>query len=82
MSDADPCGSSDTSGWALCCAHAIESNYYVVKTTLFPTHPRTYPQSDLAWPGRVALLPPAPLPGLTYPSALLPLCIFKEDVAE
>lgn len=51
MSDADPCGSSDTSGWALCCAHAIESNYYVVKTTLFPTHPRTYPQSDLAWPG-------------------------------
>lgn len=59
MSDVNPFGSSDTSGSALSCTDAIESNYYVVKTALFSTHP-TYTECDpassgLAWPG---LAPP------------------------
>lgn len=81
MSDANPTGSSNALGAALSCSDAVESNYHVVKTALFPTHP-TYPESDLAWPGLAWLLPSTPSPRLTYPSALLPLCIFKEDVAE
>lgn len=49
MSDANLVGSSNTLGSALSFTDAIESNYYVVKTALFPTHP-TYPESDLACP--------------------------------